>query len=552
LIDCGAGGDRPTGDVVLGLMQEHPLDIPTIVRHAERLHPGKTVATRTPRGVTTASFRTVIARARRLIAALRALGVAEGDRVATFSWNHQQHLEAYIAVPCMGAVLHTLNIRLFERDLAYIVEHAQDKVVIVDRSLWPQWEKVSALVTCVRATIVVDDGPECPPTAGTHDYETLLAAHEEAPFLDSVAEGRAAAMCYTSGTTGHPKGVVYSHRSTHLHTAMLGTVDALGLCERDTVLAIVPMFHANAWGLPYGCLMWGCDLVLPGRFMAPAALAELIIERRVTFASGVPTIWLGLLEPLARARSNLRLTRIACAGSAVPPALQRSYQEQLDLRIVHAWGMTETSPLVTFSKPLAAHDALEPSALDAILEKQGRVAPGVEIRIVGDDGREAPWDGVALGEIQVRGNWIARGYYRDDTSPARFQDGWLKTGDVASIDPSGYVHIADRTKDLIKSGGEWISSVVLEGLLMGHPAVAEAAVIAIAHPRWSERPLACVVRRKGVEISKEELIEFLRPKVAKWWLPDGVVFIDEVPKTSVGKFDKKVLRERWKDHPPGP
>jgi len=422
--------------------------------------------------------------------------------------------------------------------------------VIVDRSLWPQWEKVAARVRCVRATVVVDEAG-APPIGGTHDYEQLLAAHEEAPLLPEIAESRAAAMCYTSGTTGHPKGVVYSHRSTHLHTAMLGTVDALGLCERDTVLAIVPMFHANAWGLPYGCLMWGCDLVLPGRFMQPESLAELIVERGVTFASGVPTIWLGLLEPLAEKRERLRLTRIACAGSAVPPALQRSYLERLALPVVHAWGMTETSPLVTFSRPLACHGALDEAARDALLAKQGRVAPGVEIRIVGDDGREAPWDGRALGEIQVRGNWIASGYYQDEGSAARFQDGWLRTGDVASIDAEGYVAIADRTKDLVKSGGEWISSVVLEGLLMGHEAIAEAAVVAIPHPRWSERPLACVVTRRGVALTKEEVLEFLRPKVARWWLPDDVVFIAEVPKTSVGKFDKKVLRERFKDHATG-
>ncbi|MEZ0227783.1 MAG: AMP-binding protein [Planctomycetota bacterium] len=361
---------------MLGLMQEHPLDVPAIVRHAERLHPNKTVTTRTASGVVTATFAQVIGRARRLAAALRALGVEAGDRVATFSWNHQQHFEAYIAVPCMGAVLHTLNIRLFEADLAYIVEHAQDKVVLVDESLLPQWEKVAARVKCVKKTIVID-----------RDYEALLAAHAEEPFLDEVPERNAAAMCYTSGTTGHPKGVVYSHRSTYLHTCMLGTVDALGLCDRDTVMAIVPMFHANAWGLPYGCLQWGCDLVLPGKNMASDALAELLVERGVTFSSGVPTIWLGLLEALKRAKSRLKLTRLACAGSAVPPQLQRAYMEELGVPLIHAWGMTETSPLVTFAKP------------DRVLEKQGRVVPGVEMRIVGEKG-PAPWDGESVGEIQ--------------------------------------------------------------------------------------------------------------------------------------------------------
>jgi fatty-acyl-CoA synthase len=536
---------------MLGLMQEHPLNIPWIVRHAERLHAGKTVTTRTASGLVTATFAEVATRARRLAAALRALGVGAGARVATFSWNHQQHLECYMAVPCMGAVLHTLNIRLFEKDLAYIVDHAGDEVVIVDRSLWPQWEKVAARVRSPRATIIIDDGGGGGPIPGTHDYEALLAVAEPATDLPDVPEERAAAMCYTSGTTGDPKGVVYSHRSTYLHTAMLGTVDALGLCERDTVLAIVPMFHANAWGLPYGCLQWGCDLVLPGRFMAPEALAELVVERGVTFASGVPTIWLGMLEALERSRERLRLTRLACAGSAVPPALQRSYFERLGVRLIHAWGMTETSPLVTFSKPLSAHAELAPAELERVLEKQGRVAPGVEIRIVGDDGREAPWDGMTVGEIQVRGNWIAAGYHRDDSSPRRFMDGWLRTGDVATIDAEGYVQIADRTKDLVKSGGEWISSVILEGHLMGHPAVAEAAVVAVPHPRWSERPLACVVLRPGANATKEELVDFLKGKVAKWWLPDDVVFIESVPRTSVGKFDKKVLRERFKDWTPG-
>jgi fatty-acyl-CoA synthase len=534
-----------------GLMQEWPLNLPTLVRHAERMHPRKTITTRTEDGVSVATFTQVIDRARRLATALRRLGVGDGDRVATVCWNHQAHLEAYVAVPCMGAVLHTLNIRLFPEDLAYIAEHAGDRVVIVDKSLWPAWEKVAPRVGSIRETIVVDDAAG-PRPDGTLDYDSVVSEAQPAEFAE-IPESQAAAMCYTSGTTGHPKGVLYSHRSNVLHSFAVGMADGMALSEKDVVMAIVPMFHANAWGLPYASLMVGADMVMPGRFLTPDVLTTLLVERKVTLGAGVPTIWQAMLEPMKKAKAGLgHLERILCGGAAVPTSLQRAYYQEFGVRIMHAWGMTEMSPLGSICRPLAAHASLDEDALARVLSSQGRVAPGVEIRLVDGDGREVAWDGTSVGEIQVRGNWIAVAYYSDSTSAEKFADGWLRTGDVASIDADGYIRICDRTKDLVKSGGEWISTVALESLLMDHPDVAEAAVIAVPDPKWDERPLACVVPRPEARgrLTKEVLLDFLRPKVAKWWLPDDVVFIDAVPKTSVGKFDKKVLRERFKSHVP--
>jgi fatty-acyl-CoA synthase len=530
-----------------GLMQEQALNIPMILRHAEQLHGRKTVTTKTSDGVSTRTFAETGERARRLMAALQALGVGEDDRVATFCWNHQQHLETYVAAPCIGAILHTLNIRLFDEDLGYIVDHAQDSVVVVDKSLWPQWEKVAARVDCVRQVICVNDTPG-PVPEGTIDYEELIASYAPLADLPEIPEDHAAAMCYTSGTTGHPKGVLYSHRSNVLHSFGAAMVDSIGLSESDTVLPIVPMFHANAWGLPYAALFTGANLVMPARFMTPEPLTSLLVDQKVTLAFGVPTIWLGLLESLKDARDKLSLRSIICGGSAVPAALQKAYHDGVGVRILHAWGMTETSPLASICRPLAAHQDLAADELDQVLASQGRILPGVELRIAGDDGQALPWDGATVGEIQVRGNWIASSYYNDDSSSEKFVDGWLRTGDVATVDSDGYIRIVDRTKDLVKSGGEWISSVELEGLIMAHPDVAEAAVIAVAHPKWDERPLACVVVRKGATLTREDILDHLEGKVAKWWLPDDVVFIEEVPKTSVGKFDKKVLRDRFKDH----
>lgn len=532
-----------------GLMQDVPLNLPRLILHAEQQHPGKIVATNTADGVKTATFKDVIERSRRLAGALRALGVKAHDRVATLSWNHQEHLEAYIAVPCMGAILHTLNIRLFPDDIAYIIDHAEDQVVIVDKCLWPLWETVAPKVKSVREVIVVDDvpGPKIP---GTHDYEELLASAQPIEYDLDLPEGQAAAMCYTSGTTGHPKGVVYSHRSNVLHCYALSLVDSFALAEKDVTILIVPMFHANAWGLPYACLMTGAEIVYPGRFMTPDAIASLIAGQGVTCGGGVPTILQGVLGPLTKLKDQLAsLDRVLCGGSALPSVLQEAYRRELGIEIIHAWGMTETSPLGSLSRPISAHRSDAAKAGSARMS-QGRPLFGIELRVVGDGGVELPWDGKSVGELQARGNWVSSSYYNDDSSPEKFKDGWLCTGDVATIDAEGYMRIADRTKDLVKSGGEWISSIAIEALIMAHPDVAEAAVIAIAHPKWDERPLACVVPKPEAKdrLTKDHITEHLRPQIAKWWLPDDVVFVDQIPKTSVGKFDKKVLRAQFKDH----
>jgi fatty-acyl-CoA synthase len=533
-----------------GLMQDVPLNLPSLIRHAERLHPRKTVTTKTADGAKTATFTDVIERSRRLAGALRTLGVQDHDRVATLCWNHQEHLEAYIAAPCMGAVLHTLNLRLFPDDIAYIVQHAEDRVLIIDRSLWPLWEKVAPRVTCVKDIVVIDDAPG-PSIPGTHSYEALLSAAEPVDYALALDERRAAAMCYTSGTTGHPKGVVYSHRSNVLHSYALSLVDCFALSESDVAMLVVPMFHANAWGLPYACLMTGADIVFAGRFMSPDTCSALIVERGVTCGGGVPTILQAMLGPLTKVKDRLgSLDRLLCGGSALPAALQEAYRTELGIRILHAWGMTETSPLGTLSKAISVHKNAPSEELAQVLNSQGRPLFGVDVRIVGDGGQELPWDGRSVGELQARGNWVASAYYNDDTSPEKFKDGWLCTGDVATIDKDGYVRIADRTKDLVKSGGEWISSIAIEGHIMGHPDVAEAAVIAVAHPKWDERPLACVVAKPEAKgrLTRDAILDHLRPLVAKWWLPDDVVFVDQIPKTSVGKFDKKVLRAQFKDY----
>jgi fatty-acyl-CoA synthase len=534
-------------------MQDRPLTLDGFVERAERLSPRKEIVTATVGGVERVTHGEWADRTRRLAAALDTLGVSADGRVATFAWNTARHLELYFAAPCSGRVLHTLNIRLFPEQVTYIVEHARDEVIFVDRSLLGLLGPLVPTFSTVRHLVVMEDGAPVVEVEGLDgvellDYEALVAAEQPAEFrVDD--ELRAASMCYTSGTTGNPKGVVYTHRSTYLHTMAAMFADSVGVSESDTILPVVPMFHANAWGLAHAGVAAGSTLVMPGPNMGPAALAGLIESERVTLAAGVPTIWMGVLPELAgRDTSSLRV--IPCGGSAVPKALSEAYREQVGLPILQAWGMTETSPVASVAHVVSwLADGTEDELAD-LRASQGRPLVGVRLRIADQaTGEELPWDGEQRGELQAAGPWITASYHDDPRSPESFTaDGWLRTGDVAVITPDGYVRIVDRTKDVVKSGGEWISSVELENEIMAHPAVAEAAVIGVPHPKWSERPLACVVVAPDAELSAEELLEFLDGRVAKWWLPDDVVFIDEVPKTSVGKFSKKDLRDRFADH----
>ncbi|HEY2140616.1 MAG TPA: long-chain fatty acid--CoA ligase [Solirubrobacteraceae bacterium] len=533
-----------------GLMQD---DFPLTLHHLRRrmrvCHPNAEVVSLGEQGtVERATFGEVSQRVDRLARALGTLGVKQGERIGTFAWNNQRHFELYLAIPCVGAVLHTLNIRLFDEQLTYIVNHAEDRVIFVDESLVPMLEKLAPSFEHVEHYVVMGAGDaEIGELPGALRYEELLEdagpGEFEYPELD---ERQAAALCYTSGTTGNPKGVLYSHRSISLHSTATLMKDALGLSRVDRVLAVVPMFHANAWGLPYGAALAGADLILPDRFIAAEPLARLIATERPTLMGCVPTVFGDLLR-YADEHPEIDLSSLsnaACGGSAVPRQLMKDFEERHDVRIFQAWGMTETSPVATYARPREGeHD-------DAYWDdraKQGRPLPWVELRLVDDAGGEVPWDGSSTGEIEVRGPWIAARYYRDESEDEKFESGWLRTGDIAAVSQDGFVQITDRAKDVIKSGGEWISSVELENETMSHPDVIEAAVISKPDERWSERPLCCVVLRDGADTTAEELVEHLRTRVAKWWLPDEFAFIDEIPKTSVGKFDKKVLRRMLGD-----
>ena len=524
-------------------MQDFPLTIGMIFRHGRKVYADSEVVTWEGESARRATFAQVADRAEKLAASLKRLGVEPGDRVGTFCWNTQEHLEAYFAIPCMGAVMHTLNLRLFTDQLTFVVNHAEDRVIIVDDSLVPLLARVAADLKTVEKYIVVGSA-ECD-TSGLHGdvlrYEDLLAAEQSGFAWPEVDEHDAAAMCYTTGTTGDPKGVAYSHRSMVLH-AFGGLPKAvLGLTEHDRVLSIVPMFHANAWGIPYEGWLTGADFVMPGRFLQAEPLAKMIKEERVTFAGAVPTIWNEILRYSEQNEVDFSSLRfVVCGGSAVPRALIEKFDERLDVKIYQGWGMTETSPLAALARPPKGTPPEEEIEWRA---KTGRIVAGVEVRITDDGGNELPWDGSSVGEIEIRGPWITAGYYRDD-APEKFHDGWLRTGDVGSIDPKGFIQISDRAKDVIKSGGEWISSVEVENTLMGHPDVLEAAVIGVPDERWDERPLACVVLREGSTATPEDLRTFLQDKVARWWLPERWTIITEIPKTSVGKFDKKVLRAR--------
>jgi len=532
-------------------MMQWPLVLTHFLDRARRLHHRRPIASRHAGGVFRYSFGDWAGRVDRLAAALTALGVRRGDRVATFGWNTHRHFEAYFAIPCMGAVLHTMNVRLFPEQLAWVFNHAADRVVLVDATLLPLFDRVRAQLTSVEHVIVMGEAGEAPIDAGYLDYETLLAGAADRFDWPALDEEEAAALCYTSGTTGHPKGVLYSHRALVLHTLGIALTDAFQMRERDVLLSIVPMFHANAWGLPFAAAMLGCAVVLPGPHLQPKELADLIESEKVTFVGGVPTIVAGLYHHLVQeGRKVPTLRQIIVGGSALPRVLLEGFERELGVEVVHAWGMTELAPAGSVSRLRGEMEHWSKEAQTRVRLMQGTPFPLVELRIVREDGAEAPWDGTTAGELQARGPWVVRQYYNDPESDLRFDGEWFRTGDVAAIDELGYVRLVDRTKDMVKSGGEWISSVDLENAIMGHPQVAEAAVVAIPHSKWTERPLACVVPRQGkaAEITRDSIRAFLKGRVADWWLPDDVVVLETVPKTSVGKFDKKVLRERFKDY----
>jgi fatty-acyl-CoA synthase len=531
-------------------MMDVPLTVTGIMRYGTTVYGGREVVTATEDGTRRRSYAEVGRRAARLANALRGLGVDGDQRVATLMWNNAEHLEAYLAVPSMGAVLHTLNLRLDPAQLGYIASHAGDYVIIVDGTLVPLLAKVLPGISGVRHIIVTSSSnqtvPDLAPLEGDshslHTYEDLLAAESDTFAWPDLDERSAAAMCYTSGTTGGPKGVVYSHRSTYLHSMGVCMGNTFALSERDRVLPVVPMFHANAWGLAYAAVMAGADLIMPDRFLQAEPLVRLIEAERPTLAGAVPTIWNDVLRYVRANGGDLSSLRLVpCGGSAVPHALQEAYETELGVRILHAWGMTETSPLGSVAYPPAGvtGDAAWPYR-----DSQGRLSCNVEARLTGEGGVMLARDGTAVGEIEVRGPWVTGAYYKDD-DPEKFRDGWLRTGDVGSIDPQGFIRLTDRAKDVIKSGGEWISSMELENLLMAHPDVAEAAVIGVSDEKWGERPLAAVVLRPDGTVTAAELRDFLSTRVPRWQLPERWSFITEVPKTSVGKFAKTRMRDAY-------
>jgi fatty-acyl-CoA synthase len=540
------------------MQDDFPLTVQHMLGRMRSPYPDAQVLTLTSSGTVRASFGAIAERVDRLARVLERLGVQPGDRVGTFAWNNQRHLELYMAVPCTGAVLHTLNIRLPANQLAYIIDHAEDRVIFVDDSLVSLLAPLAPTLRSPRQYVVmgdaegVDESIEKLP--GALRYEELLeeagAGSFDYPPLD---ERQAATLCYTSGTTGNPKGVLYSHRSVSLHSTATLMKDALGVCHSDRALLVVPMFHVNAWGIPHAATLAGADLVLPDRFLQAEALAKLVESERPTIMAGVPTIFFDLLRYADQHGADLSsLENAACGGSAVPKQLMHDFETRHGVRIFQAWGMTETSPVLTYSRPEEPEDGQD-EAYWQDRAKQGRPLPWVELRLTDDSGGEVPWDGASTGEIEVRGPWVAAHYFNEADDSEKFDAGWLRTGDIASVDERAFVQITDRAKDVIKSGGEWISSVELENEIMAHHDVLEAAVIAKPDERWAERPLCCVVVRdgaleeRGPDELAAELVNHLSERVARWWLPDELAFIAEVPKTSVGKFDKKELRRRLEE-----
>jgi len=531
---------------------DYPLTLTHILERSAKLYPRKEISSRNGDGsMHRYTYGDFHARVHRLAHVLERLGVQPGDRVGTLCWNSYRHLELYFAVPCAGAVLHTLNLRLASDQLSYIINHAADRVIFVDASLLAILEPIRSELKTVRQIVVLDDA-DVAANDEAQGYESLLGSAPREPYSwPRLDENEAAATCYTSGTTGHPKGVLYTHRCLVLHSYAICMADTFALSERDTILQLVPMFHANGWGIPFAGVMTGSRLVFSGRLLQPADIAFLIENERATFTAGVPTLWMslyGYLESNPHEISSLRT--IACAGSALPRQFIELYHKKYGIQFMLAWGMTETTPIATVTSLKSDLARLPDKERFDLLARHGFPVAGVDIRIIDEAANELAWDGVTMGELQIRGPWVTSGYYNDPRSDQSFMEGWFRTGDVATVDSEGYIQIMDRTKDLVKSGGEWISSVDLENAIMAHPKVMEAAVIGVFHPKWQERPLACIALapQHKDQVTKEEVLDFLAARVAKWWLPDDIVFVDAVPKTSVGKFNKRALREQFKDY----
>ena len=534
-----------------GLMMDVPLLISGLLQHADRHHADAEIVSKTVDGsVHRYTYRDAHARARKLAGALQRLGVQPGERIATLAWNSYRHFEIYYAVAGSGTVIHTINPRLFPDQITYIANHAEDQYVFFDLSFAPLLEKLAPLLKTVKGYVAMC-ASEAMPKANIPDllcYEALLEK-EKADFQwPSFDERTAACLCYTSGTTGNPKGALYSHRSTMIHAYGAALPDALNLSARDVVLPVVPMFHVNAWSLPYSCAMVGAKMVFPGPHLDGKSLHNLFETEGVTFSAGVPTVWLGLLSYMKEQKLKFStLKRTVIGGSACPSAMIRAFQDEYGVEVLHAWGMTEMSPLGTVTTFKAKHAGWTKEQRVALQNKQGRAIFGVDMRIVGEDGSELPNDGKAFGDLQVRGPWVIQSYFKGEGGDP-LKQGWFPTGDVATLDPDGYMQITDRSKDVIKSGGEWISSIDLECIAMAHPAIAEAAVIGIKHPKWDERPIVVAVKKPGQEVSKDEILRFYEGKIAKWWMPDDVVFVAELPHTATGKLSKLTLREKFREY----
>src|SRR3954470_24420630 len=521
-----------------GLMMDQPLLISGLIRHAARHHADTEIVSKNVDGsVHRYGYSAAHARAQKLANALKRLGVQPGDRVATLAWNGFRHFEIYYAVAGSGAVIHTINPRLFPDQITYIANHAEDKVLFYDTSFAPLIEKVKPQLKSVRQFVAMND-----------EYEALLKNESEQFAWPEFDEKTAACLCYTSGTTGNPKGALYSHRSTIIHAYAAALPDTLSISAREVVLPVVPMFHVNAWSLPYSCAMVGAKMVFPGAHLDGKSVYELFEKEEVTLSAGVPTVWLALLNYMKENKLRFStLKRTVIGGSACPPAMLRTFQDEYGVQVLHAWGMTEMSPLGTAGTFKAKHLKLPKEARDAWQGKQGRAIYGVDMRIVGEDGAELPWDGKAFGDLQVRGPWVVKGYFKGEGGDP-MKDGWFPTGDVATIDPDGYMQITDRSKDVIKSGGEWISSIDLENIAVAHPGIVEAAVIGIKHPKWDERPIVVAIKKPGATVTKDELLKFYEGKIAKWWMPDDVVFVEQLPHTATGKLSKLTLRGEMKDY----